>query len=250
MPDTPECSWPAAPQEWELPSDCVYVWWAALDVPLEALQHFEQTLAEDERQRAARFYFERDRRRYIAQRGLLRWLVGSYLGMDANRVQFVYSEYGKPSLPGSGQNPLSFNLSHSGGIGLLAFVWGRGIGVDVERVRLDIEHEQIAEHFFSPSERAALRQTPVGLRPLAFFNCWTRKEAYLKAYGQGLSLPLDQFDVSLTPGEPARLLATRHAPAEAERWKLLHLEPGPGYVGALAVEGENWETCCWRVYTP
>jgi 4'-phosphopantetheinyl transferase len=121
---------------------------------------------------------------------------------------------------------------------------GREIGVDLEHIRDNLEGEQLAERFFSPREVAALRALPPELRREAFFHCWTRKEAYIKANGKGLSLPLDQFDVTLRPGEPAALLATLHDPDEARRWSMWSLVPNEGYVGALAVEGHSWRLWC------
>lgn len=234
--------WPAAsPSIWQLSQDEVHVWCARLESPAARLGDFERMLVDVERQRAGRFHFDADRQRYIVQHGLLRWLIGRYLGPDGAPARLVINPYGKPSLPGS---LLRFNQSASGDVGLFAFAWGREVGVDVERVRLDFEHEQIAQSFFSPAEQVVWQSLPTEERPRAFFHCWTRKEAYLKAYGQGLSLPLGQFDVAFAPGESAGLLAARHAPAEVGRWKFLHLEPVQGYVGALVVEGDGWQAVC------
>jgi len=122
----------------------------------------------------------------------------------------------------------------------------RAIGVDLERIRRQPAEEQIAERFFSPREVEALHALPVSMREDAFFTCWTRKEAYVKATGDGLSLPLDQFEVSLTPGEPATLLNTRWDPNEACLWSLRELIPGPGFVGAIAVKGHGWRLACWQ----
>jgi 4'-phosphopantetheinyl transferase len=141
---------------------------------------------------------------------------------------------------------LSFNLTHSHQLALYAVTRRREIGVDLEYVRADFADEQIAERFFSPREVAALRTVPENLLKEAFFHCWTRKEAYVKAKGEGLSIPLDQFDVSLAPGEPALLLSTRDDPQEADRWSLQALFPGSGYVAALAVEGRTWRLKCWQ----
>ncbi len=153
-------------------------------------------------------------------------------------MRFAYTTYGKPLLADeTGASGLRFNLTHSHGLALLAVTRGREIGVDVERIRDNLEGEKLAERFFSPREVAALRSLPPELRREAFFHCWTRKEAYIKAVGKGLSLPLDQFDVTLHPGEPAALLATRHDSEEAQRWSMRSLAPGEGYVGALARRG-------------
>ena len=120
------------------------------------------------------------------------------------------------------------------------------IGVDVERVRSNFEYEEIAERFFSANEVAILRTIPAEQKLEAFYNCWTRKEAYIKAHGKGLSLPLDSFDVSFAPGEPPILLMTRDEPQESSHWTLVDLQPGPGYVGALAVKGTGCRFRYWE----
>jgi 4'-phosphopantetheinyl transferase len=203
-------------------------------------------LSEDEGARAARFYFQKDREHFIVARGLLRSILGRYLDSEPSTLRFSYSNYGKPALVGAEEAALRFNLSHSGGLALLAVTRGREIGVDLERVRPDFVDDQIAERFFSPREVARLRALPPGVQLEAFFTCWTRKESYIKAHGEGLSLPLDGFDVTLTPGEPAALLSTRGDLREAALWSLRALHPWPGYVAALAVEGHDWQLKTWR----
>ena len=145
---------------------------------------------------------------------------------------FGYSGYGKPSLPGD----IEFNLSHAGGIALLAICQARRIGVDIEAFRPNVKCEQLAKHFFSPAEVAALMAVCDEQRRAAFFACWTRKEAYVKALGKGLSMPLDAFDVSLTPGVRPRLIADRDNPATELGWRLEALTPAAGFAAALAVE--------------
>jgi medium-chain acyl-[acyl-carrier-protein] hydrolase len=221
----------------------VHVWRAALEQPADRLEVLRRTLAPDERQRAERFHFERDRRHFVAARGLLRTILGRYLDRDPGGLQFGYNPQGKPMLAGEGSG-LRFNLAHSHGLALFAVSRGRELGVDLERIRPEFAGEPVARRFFSPREVAALGVLTGERRHEAFFVCWTRKEAYLKATGKGLTLPLDCFDVSLLPGEPAALLATRHDPAEAGRWSLRALAPGRGYAGALAVEGSGWQLRC------
>ena len=214
----------------------VDVWPADLadTAPLDAWEAF---LSPEEQERVRRFHFPADFRRYVYGRGLLRWLLASYLETDPARIQFTYSPEGKPEVvPGPAHRQLHFNLSHSGTKLLLAFAWERQVGADVERLRSDIELEQIATRFFSYAEQSALLSLPPAQRTAAFFRCWTRKEAYVKATGKGLSLPLGQFDVSLLPEHPAALLATRPNAQEAEHWLLHGLELGPGYAAAVAVE--------------
>jgi 4'-phosphopantetheinyl transferase len=161
-------------------------------------------------------------------------------------VQFQYNEFGKPLLAGGLHPPVQFNVSHSGDLVLVALSRGRAVGVDVEYMRMDIATEEIAARFFSAAECSALATVAPALRYAAFFACWTRKEAYLKARGDGLSLVLSQFDVSLLPGDEARLLATRHDATEVHRWNLRALDGGDGYQAALAVEGGSWKLKCWN----
>lgn len=238
--------WQPAPHPPSLTNDEVHVWRIALDVGAPLLSYLRKILAENEQQRADRFHFEKDRRHFTAGRGALRILLAGYLARRPEEVRFAYSNYGKPRLADEdNKGNLRFNLTHSHGLALLAVTRGREIGVDVERLR-EMQHdgEPLAERFFSPREAAVLRSLPTRLRREAFFRCWTSKEAYIKAQGKGLSLPLDQFDVSLHPDEPAALLATQHDPQEARRWSLRSLFPSEGYVAAVAVEGHVWRLWC------
>jgi 4'-phosphopantetheinyl transferase len=234
----PHPEWRPAEEPPTLAAEDVHVWRISLECGDAALMQLRETLADDERQRAARFHFDKDRRHFIAGRGALRALLALYLDCPPEQVRFAYTSYGKPLL--AGETTWRFNLAHSHGLALLAVTQGREIGVDLEHIRDNLEGEQLAQRFFSPREVAALRALPAELRREAFFHCWTRKEAYIKAVGKGLSLPLDRFDVTLRPGVPAALLATHDNPPEARRWSMRSLAPGEGYVGALVVEGHSW----------
>jgi 4'-phosphopantetheinyl transferase len=216
----------------------VHVWRAELGPDSPHASVYRRLLSADEVARADRFVFEKHRHDFIVSRGSLRVILASYLSVNPASLEFSYSAHGKPSLavPGS---YLAFNASHTEGIALFAIVRSRRIGVDVEKVWDDFEPDAIAERFFSASERAALRGLNSLAKHEAFFTCWTRKEAYIKAHGEGLSLPLDQFDVSLLPDEPARLVSTRPDPAEALHWSLHALPLGPGYAAALVVETQD-----------
>jgi len=241
-------AWSVPPQAPKLSNDEVHVWRAALDQTPSQVDSFLRTLAADERARAERFHFPRDREHFIAARGALRAILGLYLNRAPERVSFRYNSHGKPALAlECGEEPIRFNMSHSHGVALYAITCDREVGIDLECMRSNLEVEQIAERFFSRHEVATLRALPAALRKYAFFLCWTRKEAYIKARGEGLSLPLDQFDVSLVPGEPAALLRTRPDSDEALRWSLkeLTLVP-PGYAGALAVAGDGWSLASWE----
>jgi 4'-phosphopantetheinyl transferase len=222
----------------------VHVWRAPLSISDPERADLLATLSPDERARADRFHFDRDRAHFIAGRGFLRAILGAYLDVAPRALVFDYSPHGKPRLA-TGAGGLRFNLSHSHDLALCAVALDRELGVDVEYIQPRLE-EGIAERFFSRREVAALRSLPAEAQSAAFFACWTRKEAYVKAHGQGLSLRLDRFDVSLAPGEPAALLRTEDDPAEAMRWSLRELVPGPGYAGALAAEGQTWRLRCWQ----
>lgn len=226
----------------------VHVWRFELDVDGAVLNELWESLSADERERANRFYFEKDRAHYVAARGRLREILGRYVGTAPGLLRFSYDRYGKPSLVGEtgGGGRLCFNVSHSRGVALYALTRGREVGVDVEFVREDFASLEIAESFFSRREVAALRAVGPGARASAFFDCWTRKEAYIKARGEGLSHPLHLFTVSLGPGEPAALLCTEDDAEEAARWSMVELFPGEGYRAALAVRGEVSSLSCWR----
>ena len=225
----------------------MHVWLAELEQPERAVQHLASTLSENELLRARRFYFERDRQHFIVARGLLRTILGWYLALSPARLQFTYGPRGKPSLSAScGGEQLRFNVSHSHELALYAVTRGREIGVDIEFMRSLEDADDIARHFFSAHERATLRSLPARLKYQAFYNCWTRKEAYIKAIGEGLSQPLDEFAVSLAPGEPARLLSVMGKPDEVSRWTFEALQPPAGYAAALAVEGAGWQFACWK----
>ena len=239
-------SWNAPPDSITLLSDEIHVWRASFHQLAPYQSRFHPLLSEDEKGKARRYKFEDNRSEYILGRGFLRHLLGKYLDQDPASLHFVYSPYGKPSLLGeAGPQRLVFNVSHSHGIILLAFSRGRELGIDLERIRPESTHDGVAERFFSRQEVSTLRSLPEHAQPLGFFNCWTRKEAYIKARGEGLSLPLNQFDVSLVPGEPAALLESRVDPADINKWTLHALHMGTQYAAAVAVEGHEWRLKCW-----
>lgn len=223
-----------------LAADEVHVWRVELAHIAPAEQRWEPILSADERTRAARFHFSRDRQRYTATRALLRTILAGYTSSDPKELVFHYSKTGKPSLNSGDGRAVDFNVSHSGQVALLAFTRGRRVGVDVEQVRENFDHEAIAGRFFSRQEQGQLAALPSAERYKGFFRCWTRKEAYIKAEGSGLSLPLHQFDVCLGPGAGSLLLATRPDSGEAARWKLCEVPAGDGYVAALCVQGDGW----------
>ncbi len=191
-------------------------------------------LSEDKRERAAKFRFEKDRSHFIIARGTLRQILGQYLSENPASLTFNYSKNGKPFLP---KNTLQFNLSHAGGIALIALTKNYEIGIDIEVVNPKVEVEKIAQHFFAKGEIDRLMSLPEAQRHEAFFNCWTRKEAFIKATGDGLSFPLDQFEVTLKPNEKAELLATHFDEKEREKWSLFDIDIDEDFKAALAVQG-------------
>jgi 4'-phosphopantetheinyl transferase len=240
------CEWAAALGWPDLEMGSVHVWRVALDVEPVVYARLQDVLSSDEQDRAARFRFDEPRREFVVTRGVLRTLLGRYLGVSAASVDFQQNAHKKPALaPIHGDSNVRFNVSHSHDWALLAFARGRDVGVDVEAVRPDVEHEKLAERFFTPSETEKLMALPVDMRLKAFFDCWTRKEAYMKARGAGLHLGLDQVEVAFAPGEPPAVLRIAEPGREAERWTLIDLTPGPGYSAALAVEGADHSVICW-----
>lgn len=225
----------------------IHLWTARLDPPAWQVDELARLLDPDERQRAARFRFDVHRRRFIVGRGFMRRVVGAYLETDPARLVWSYGPKGKPALaePAAGE-PLYFNLSNSEELALLGLDREREIGVDVEYLRPLSDMEALAERFFSSSESETLLALPPAERTAGFFNCWTRKEAYLKAVGDGLSAPLNRFDVTLKPGEEPRMLRLEGSPERAARWSLYHLEPAREYLGAVAIEESGWEISAWR----
>ena len=239
--------WSPAPKDLILADHEVHVWRAGLELPSSQVQELKGILTEDELVRADRFSFEIDRQRFIAARGILRSILSRYLTVYPSRLRFYYNQYGKPFLASEfSSSMLNFNPSHSGSMALYAITRNMEVGVDVERVHSDFEYEEIAKRFFSINEVAILRAVPIEKKFEAFYKCWTRKEACSKAYGKGLSLPLDSFDVSFAPWKPSMLLITRDEPQERWPWTLLDLKPGLGYVGALAVKGIGCRFRYWE----
>jgi 4'-phosphopantetheinyl transferase len=214
----------------------VHVWYVPLDVDGGAVLQHAASLSEDERLRAARFKFARDARHFVVARSALRSLLGEYLSMPPRRLEFAYGEHGKPAFEGT-HAVLGFNISHSGEMAVVAVGWSRALGVDVERMRPLPDLADLAARSFAPRELSALGALPETDRLGAFFRCWTRKEAFIKATGQGLAQRLDAFAVSLAADEPARFLDIDGDRDALARWTLHDLAPPVGYAGALAAEG-------------
>jgi 4'-phosphopantetheinyl transferase len=196
----------------------------------------EKILTADERVRVDRFRFENDRKMFRLAHGLLRYLLGAYLYQDPRQIKFSYTDFGKPYLtPNSGQKQIEFNLSHSGNLLLIAVTQEVPVGVDVEQIRPLPDLDQVAARFFSSGEQLDLNTLSGSEKIAAFFHCWTRKEAVIKACGEGLSMSLDSFQVSLLPGEPASFVLS----PDQRSWLLLDLETAPGYAAAVAAPSAN-----------
>lgn len=219
----------------------VHLYRVDLDAAAPHAARWLTLLSPDEQKRAARFHHSTDRERFVICRAILRQALGSSLGINPKAVTIAYSAQEKPSVGGNEATAgLTFNISHSGRIALLAFAHSRDVGVDVEQHRPDIDTLAIAKRFFSPAEQQELAALPEEQRREAFFRCWSRKEAYIKAVGKGLSLPLHNFDVSLSPNDQNALVATRPDPLERTRWSLRDLPVQCGYAAALCVSGTGW----------
>jgi 4'-phosphopantetheinyl transferase len=220
-----------------LADDAVEVVATTLDVGRDCVRALTALLSEAERQRAGRFAFDRDRRRFIVARARLRQLLAARLGVAPESVELAYGTHGKPALARrSTDSDLRFNVSHSEEVAVYAFAAGREVGIDVEVVHAITDADDIAARSFSRRENEAYLALDPRDKPLGFFNCWTRKEAFIKALGDGLSHPLDRFEVSLTPGEPARIVHVESTPGERCGWTLHGFSPGPGLVGAVVVQ--------------
>lgn len=224
----------------------VHVWMLELAPLSNGLVRLEALLGEEELARADCFRFSRDRARFVGCRAALRMVLGRYLGRPPGSIRLGRSSIGKPFLDEPGGSALQFNLSHSEDLALIAVASGRCVGVDIERIQIDRVSDEIAERFFSRQEASALRALPLERRRVAFFSCWTRKEAYLKGRGVGLSVPLASFSVSLAPGELATLLRSESGEEELSCWCVRDLPVPPGYAAAVAAEGREWLLCLWR----
>ncbi|MBO0798881.1 MAG: 4'-phosphopantetheinyl transferase superfamily protein, partial [Blastocatellia bacterium] len=218
-------------------SDEAHVWRVSLKQRSATVSQLSSLLAPDERERADRYHRAVDRDRFTVARAVLRKIIALYLPVSAGAVKFTYNKYGKPDISDD-QNEcnLRFNLSHSNELALCAFTRARAIGIDIEYIREDFATLEIAEHFFAKAEVKALASLPEKQRVRAFFNCWSRKEAYIKALGLGISFPLDRFAVSLGPDAKAALLKVEDDDHEPERWMMYELLPEDGYAAALIVE--------------
>jgi 4'-phosphopantetheinyl transferase len=238
--------WGLPPSRLVLARDGVHLWRGRLDLPAGEIEQTARVLSEDERGRAGRISNEPARARFVAGRCILRSLLGRYLGLPAEQLEFAYSPRGKPELASPTEHrPLSFSLAHSGDWILIAVASGRAVGVDIEFVRPLFDIEGLVGRIFSADEQAQWHALPPDKRLEGFFRAWTGKEAWLKAKSMGLTWPPDWFSVSLTPGTPLRLLSVRDEPGAQHRWSLVSFDAAPDYLAALAAEGSSWRAICY-----
>jgi len=216
----------------------VHVWGVPITDPPFPLEVLRAHLSASERDRASRFHFDADRLRYVVGRGVLRELLGRYTGAEPGALRFAYGEHGKPAP--EGYSELDFNVSHSGDWVVIGVARGVAVGVDVERIRAVSDLEGIVERRFTVSEASRILALPEPDRTVAFFTCWTRKEACLKALGAGLSASLDRFEVSERVDDPCPLKSVAGAPHHVANWSLWSLVPEPGYLAAVAVESPDF----------
>jgi 4'-phosphopantetheinyl transferase len=240
------------PMQWELPPErpalveqTIQVWRLSMEDSAAAGSSFLEVLSKEERDRAGQFKFEKDARHFAASRACLRVILSNYLGAPPQDLQIEHGEYGKPRLRRSAFGDVRFNLSHSGNLTLLSVALGREVGLDIEKIRPFPDAQHIAGRFFTSAEQEALRHLAGKDLERGFFRCWTRKEAYLKARGRGVGLGLDRFEVPLAPDREPELRHLDDELGDARDWWIMDLEPGPGYVGALAAEGTPSRLQLW-----
>ena len=237
--------WEPSPPQASLGTNSVDLWRVALDVEPDCQAALGDLLSSQETQQARRFQFERDRRRYLVSHAALRTILSQYLNCDPHAVHYQVSSYGKPSL--KGRTDLHFNLAHSHELALIAVTMLGEIGVDIEYIRGLDGIDQLARVCFSEQEYQQFRALPDHEGMHAFFHCWARKEAYIKALGQGLSHPLQRFSVTVLPTQPSRLVTIDGSADEAAKWTLQSVDVGVEYTAAFAVRATSVKAQCWNM---
>jgi 4'-phosphopantetheinyl transferase len=240
-------SWKTPTGDFSLSKKDIHLWRADLSLPDRSIQQFNQILSNDEKMKAERFHFEKDRKKFIIGVGILRTILGCYIGVEPCELRFCFGKHGKPGLSDAfGNKKIHFNMSHSEDLALYGFTRDHEIGLDIEFIRDIPEMDKIAEQFFSIKENDVLRSLPDNKKKEAFFNCWTRKEAFIKAIGEGLSYPLSKLAVSLTPDEPSRVLTIDEDSERASKWFMWSLRPALGFTAAFAIQGHDWRLHFWQ----
>jgi 4'-phosphopantetheinyl transferase len=243
---TEHIDWPAAPESVRLDVPGIHVWAASLQVSADTLETLRSLLSPDELERAQRFKFDLHRNRYIAGRGILRSILARYLDVSAKALQFTYSAHQKPQLLAATIPGLQFNLAHSADLAVIAVANAGPLGVDVEELRPVKDAEELVARFFSTRESDLFQSLAPSQKPAAFFNLWTRKEALLKATGEGITGGLNRVEVSFLENEPARLLAIDGASEAAGQWTLSCFKPAAGFIGAVAIQARSAPVQCWK----
>jgi len=230
----------------ELQTSQVHVWRVLLDVTALQYEPLPGMLSDDEIIRAGKFRFENDRKQFITSRAMLRTILSHYLDSSPQLIRFGYTAYGKPELATTaGDDPVCFNLSHSGVFALYAITRCRKVGIDIERLHHNVAFEQVAERFFSPGERSSLEGIEIDKQKELFFRYWTRKEAFVKATGYGVSFPMENCDVVQFSDRHLSPVILQGHHGENGCWYGRDLSPGPGYAAAIVAEGNDWELLCW-----
>ncbi|HLJ10894.1 MAG TPA: 4'-phosphopantetheinyl transferase superfamily protein [Planctomycetaceae bacterium] len=245
-----ECHWASPTEQPRLARGLVHVWCLPLDLADASIEDLHATLSPDESERAARFLFDRHRRRFIACRGQVREIIAAYLNERPQHVCFRYGSAGKPALDAPwNDSGITFNISNSHELAICALAIDRELGVDIEHIREPRDFDGLAAQFFARAEVDSLQSLLPEERLEAFFNCWTRKEAVLKAVGTGLSFPLDRVIVTVAPNELPSVLSYDGNAAAPVEWWLHCIDPAPGYIGALASPGSPLQAIYWRWHT-
>jgi 4'-phosphopantetheinyl transferase len=240
--------WSAPNKQTQINKGAVHIWRATLDLSSRDIRFFDENLSIDERIKAGHFRFDRDRNRYIVSFGILKSILGLYIGVEPGSVRISYGNHGKPRLSDAdGKRNIHFNLSHSEELAIYVFARDYEVGVDIERIRELPEMNQIVDHYFSASERKVFLEMPSDKRRKAFFYCWTRKEALIKAVGYGLYQPLDKFTVPMAAGESASVPFFKGDSKQASSYVIEDFSPAPGYAGAIALEekASQFQFCQW-----
>jgi len=231
-------NWIKSPLEPSISGEEVHIYYVSISSVENQIPILKNYLTDEEEKKIMKFIFEKDRKCHMISRSVLKDILSRYLSIKAEDVIFTYNDYGKPFLGNKINNAeINFNLSHSGDMIIYAFSTGRSIGVDVQEIRNMDSTDDIFKRYFSDYENSIFDTLPVELKTGAFYSCWTRKEAYVKAHGSGLSFPLDKFSVSFLPGKDAELLHDEFN--DVSGWTLKEIFSSPDYTAALAVEGNN-----------
>lgn len=231
--------WRPDPGHLSLEEGSIHVWRIDLDRFIKDIHTYMHFLSSDERERAAKFRFDLNRNHFIIRRGILRSLISRYLSDHPGKVSLSQNPFGKPILWGEHANALFFNGSKSGKWTLIALSKNIDLGVDIEDKNQEIDFLNIVNRFFSPVEKSEFLSLSNDARREAFFLGWTRKEAYLKCNGSGLSIPLAHFSVELSPGQPPRLLSPHDPEDSASNWLIADIPAAADYCAALAARTTN-----------